>query len=91
VSANLAEGFGRYYPRENAYFVRVAKASLAETQDALLKCRRRKYWPPADFERAWRLSCRTMKAVPNYLRYLESCDGEIPGKPQPPDPPPEEP
>jgi len=78
VAANLAEGFGRYLPKENAHFVRIAKASLVETRSWLLQGKRRNYWPPADDERAWRLSCRTLKATLNYLRYLDSCDGQLP-------------
>jgi four helix bundle protein len=51
VPANLAEGFGRYYPRENARFVRIAKASLTETQNHLQAGNRRDYWTAADFEK----------------------------------------
>ncbi|HJR59221.1 MAG TPA: four helix bundle protein [Vicinamibacterales bacterium] len=85
VPANLAEGFGRYYPRENARFVRIAKASLTETQNHLQAGNRRDYWTAGDFEKAWRLSCRAMKAIVGYLRYLEGCHGELP-PPKPPEP-----
>jgi four helix bundle protein len=78
VPANLAEGFGRYLPKENAQFVRVAKGSLLEARSWLLQGKRRRYWPPADYEPAWRLSCRTLKALLRYLRYLDSCDGQLP-------------
>lgn len=75
VAANLAEGFGRYRPRENARFVRIAKGSLIETQTHLRRGKARDCWTPEDFERAWRLSCRTMKALVPYLRYLEALKG----------------
>ena len=78
VPANLAEGFGRYYPRENARFGRIAKGSLTETQNHLLQGRRRGCWNRGQFTQAWRLSCRAMKAITGYIRYLESCDGNIP-------------
>jgi four helix bundle protein len=32
VPANVAEGFGRYLPKENAHFVRIAKGSLLEAR-----------------------------------------------------------
>ena len=73
VAANLAEGFGRFHPSENAGFVRIAKASLTETQNHLLKGDARGCWRADDFKRAWRLSCRVMKAIVPYLLYLESC------------------
>ena len=34
---NLAEGFSRYYPKDNAKFVRVAKGSLNEIKEHLNK------------------------------------------------------
>ena len=67
-----------YLPKENAHFVRVAKGSLLEARSWLLKGKRRRYWPEADYDRAWRLSCRTLKAMVRYLQYLDSCDGELP-------------
>jgi four helix bundle protein len=73
VAANLAEGFGRFHPRENAGFVRIAKGSLTETQNHLLRGNSRGCWTADDFTRAWRLSVRTMKAIVPYLRHLESC------------------
>ena len=76
VAANLAEGFGRFHPRENAGFVRIAKGSLTETQNHLLKGDARGCWRSDDFARAWRLSCRVMKAIVPYLLYLEGCKGD---------------
>ena len=78
VPANVAEGFGRYVPKQNAQFVRVAKGSLLEARSWLLKGKRRRYWPDSDYEHAWRLSCRTLKALLRYLKYLDSCDGQLP-------------
>ncbi|HUF24523.1 MAG TPA: four helix bundle protein [Vicinamibacterales bacterium] len=37
--ANLAEGFGRYGPREFAHFVGIARSSLDEVQEHLLLMR----------------------------------------------------
>ena len=73
VAANLAEGFGRFHPSENAGFVRIAKGSLTETQNHLLRGNSRGCWKADDFTTAWRLSVRTMKAIVPYLKYLESC------------------
>jgi four helix bundle protein len=78
VPANVAEGFGRYLPKENAHFVRIAKGSLLEARSWLLKGKRRGYWPESEYEQAWRLSCRTLKALLRYLQYLDSCDGQLP-------------
>jgi four helix bundle protein len=82
VPSNLAEGFGRFFPKVNANHVRIAKASLTETQNHLIHGNAQRYWTATDYERAWRLSCRTMKATTNYLLYLERCDNEVPLKEQ---------
>ena len=86
VPRNLAEGFGRYYPRENARFVRIAKGSLSESRTHLLHGRTEKYWSEDQFDQAWTLSRRAMGATVGWLRYLESCDGQIPETPAGPDP-----
>jgi len=70
---NLAEGFTRFTPREFARFVTIAKGSIAETQNHLSHGLRQGYFTPPDYERAWRLSCRTMAAVAGLGRYLRSC------------------
>ena len=40
----IAEGFMRFLPRESAYYYRVARASLGETQTHLQRGTRRGYW-----------------------------------------------
>jgi four helix bundle protein len=79
AGSNIAEGFGRYYPRENASFVRFAKGSLTETQNHLLLGKRRNWITEAAFNEAWALAERALKATTRYLRYLESCEGRAPG------------
>jgi four helix bundle protein len=36
VTANIAEGYGRFYERDNVRFCRIARGSLYETQDHLI-------------------------------------------------------
>jgi four helix bundle protein len=76
---NIAEGFGRFRPREFAYFVRVAAGSLQETRNHLYDARKRKYINDEEANRLLRLQARAGKATTKLLRYLESCDGEPPG------------
>ncbi len=78
---NIAEGWGRYYPNENAPYVRIAKASIDETQNHLLAGKERRYFTIEDFDKAWNLSKRARGATLRYLQYLESCEGNIPGQP----------
>jgi four helix bundle protein len=41
ISANIAEGYGRYYYKESKQFFFYSRGSLQETKSWLLKCKRR--------------------------------------------------
>ena len=49
--SNIAEGFGRFKPREFARFVRIALGSLSETQNHLRAAVNDKKIPQEDFDR----------------------------------------
>ena len=67
---NIAEGFGRYYPREFARFLRIAAGSLNETKNHLHEARDRHYLTESDHERLVRLCLRALKATGRLTRYL---------------------
>lgn len=52
----IAEGFLRFKPKESAYYYRIARASLGETQSHLMRGFRRKYWPEDVFKKAMAVS-----------------------------------
>jgi four helix bundle protein len=70
---NIAEGFKRFDPPEFAQFMKVAAASLAETQNHLLHGREEQYFSEADFTDAWRISCRALRAANRLHSYLRDC------------------
>lgn len=45
ISANIAEGFGRYHYKENKNFLYYARGSAHETLDWIVKSKRRKLLP----------------------------------------------
>jgi len=71
--SNIAEGFKRFDPPEFAHFMKIALASLAETQDHLMHGRDEKYFTDDQFTQAWRLSCRSLKAGNRLHEYLRNC------------------
>jgi four helix bundle protein len=81
---NIADGWGRYYPNQNAPYVRIAKSSLDETVNHLLHGNRQKYFSKADFAKIYRLAKRALGATTAYLLYLDSC-GKDPVPPSKPD------
>jgi four helix bundle protein len=76
---NIAEGFGRYYPREFARFTRVALGSLNETKDHLDAGLEQSYLGQALHEELQTLANRAIGASVKLVKYLDSCPGP-PGK-----------
>ena len=75
---NIAEGFGRFNPKEFEQYTRWAKASLMETQNHLLHGKKEKYFSQGDFDKAYRLSKRALGATKGLNSYLRSCKGKLP-------------
>lgn len=46
ISANIAEGYGRYYYKESKQFFFYSRGSIQETKSWLSKCKRRKIIEP---------------------------------------------
>ena len=72
ATRNMAEGFGRYWPREHARFLRIAKASLMETHNSARAGFKKGYFTSPDTERMQRLCGRSGKAALGLIKYLES-------------------
>jgi four helix bundle protein len=71
---NLAEGFGAYRHPDFARYVRVAKASLAETDNHLGDGVDRRHWTMRQATALQELVDRAVGACVRLLRYLESSD-----------------
>jgi len=69
---NIAEGFGRYLPREFSQYLRVANGSLMETSNHLLDGYDRGYFTKAEIEPLLILARRASAAATRLLRYLRT-------------------
>jgi four helix bundle protein len=65
--ANIAEGFGRYRPREFARFLEFARGSLMETDNHLLDGRDRRYLSEALYMRLHNLTRAAIRATTRLL------------------------
>jgi four helix bundle protein len=74
-SRNIAEGFGRFRPKENAQYVRVAKGSLNEILALFIEGESKGYISAADFDRYETAAKRAIGTLVGYLRYLDGCEG----------------
>ena len=76
----VAEGFSRYYPKENAPFVRMAKSSLSETIAHLDRARKKQLITKDECDQLTSLARRARGAATQYLIYLESAPPPPPGR-----------
>jgi four helix bundle protein len=68
---NIAEGFSRFYPRDFAHFVRIAKASLSEFVDHMREAQACGYTTPAETAELIVLAKRARGAATGLVQYLE--------------------
>jgi four helix bundle protein len=78
VTRNMAEGFGRFWPKEHAHFLRVAKASLMETHNSAGSGHKKGYFTAEQTDRMQRLCGRSGKAAIGLIQYLESLPPDSP-------------
>jgi four helix bundle protein len=65
---NIAEGFGRYTPRDFARFLSYARASLFETQNHLIDAHDRGYLDERTYRRLYNLTSAARSATTNLMR-----------------------
>ena len=78
VTRNVAEGFGRFRPRDNANFVRIAKGLAQEVHSLLIEALSKSYISREDFVRFETAANRAIGTLVSYLTYLDSCDPDGP-------------
>jgi len=72
--ANIAEGFSRYLPDDNARFVRTAAGSLSETIEHLSRARANGLITTQEMEDLHVLARRARGAASAFARYLQSSE-----------------
>jgi len=71
---NIAEGFGRFRPRDFSRFLTIASASLNETENHLEDGIDLGYWRPDEIADVLTLCRRAGSAIGGLQRYLSTCD-----------------
>ncbi len=71
VTANIAEGHGRFHYQENIQFCRQARGSLEETLDHLTTAQDCKYLINDDFIKLKALHGEVLRLINGYISYLK--------------------
>ena len=69
--SHIAEGFGRFYEKENIRFCRIAMGSLPETQDHLSAAYDEGYIDGTMLKRNWAMVEGSIRVINGYIRYLK--------------------
>src|SRR5207302_10443926 len=70
---NIAEGFGRFWPREFAHKCEIANGELHETENCLGQGKSRRYFAAAAADRVIALTKRAQKVTTGLTVYLRTC------------------
>ena len=71
ITANIAEGYGRYHYQENIQFCRISRGSINEVLDHLYTALDEKYILKKDFECLYEKGRETEKVLNGYIGYLK--------------------
>ena len=83
---NIAEGFGRYYPKEFHRYVQMARGEINETLNQLHRGLKDGCLSPDDYDRGTELALHAVKTTAGLQRYLRACipEDRRPPHPRPP-------
>ncbi len=71
ITANIAEGYGRYSYQENIHFCRVARGSVNETLDHFCTARDEGYISESDYQKLYDQGREVERALNGYIGYLQ--------------------
>lgn len=72
ISANIAEGFGRYNKKDKIYFYRIARASIYESLDWLEKAFRRNLISKEQYNSIFEVLKKLPKDVNSLIKYTNN-------------------
>ena len=71
ITANIAEGYGRYYYREGIQFYRISRASLYELKDHLITCFDLNYINKEELQRGLEIIERSKISINGFIYYTK--------------------
>jgi four helix bundle protein len=78
AARNIAEGFGRFRPRDFARFMELSISSTMEVQDLITDGIERKYFTLSSTKAATNLARRSLQVSTRLMLYLKRCGNDPP-------------
>jgi four helix bundle protein len=78
ISANIAEGYGRYFYKESKQFYFYSRGSVQETKSWLSKCLRRKIIETEECARLLELYNRILFMLNAFIKFIRNSQKEEP-------------
>lgn len=72
ISANIAEGFGRYNKKDKIVFYRIARASVYESLDWLEKSKRRNIISKNDYDKIFKILKRLPIEINSLIKFTNN-------------------
>lgn len=72
ISANIAEGYGRYFYKESKQFYFYSRGSLQETKSWLSKCKRRKIVEPVICDILLAKAEKLLAMLNSFIRFIKN-------------------
>lgn len=72
ITANIAEGYGRFHFQENIQFCRISRGSAYETIDHLIVASEESYITQSELDNAKELINKFMRVLNGYINYLSN-------------------
>lgn len=72
ITANIAEGYGRYHHREGIQFYRISRGSLYELKDHLISCKDLEYINENEFNKGIELIEKAKMVLNGYINFIKS-------------------
>ena len=76
ITANIAEGYGRFHYQENIQFCRQAKGSLYELVDHVIVAYDEQYIKEEEMDSYKNAIYAVIKKLNGYIKYLQKCKDE---------------
>ncbi len=72
ITANIAEGYGRFHYKESVQFYRISRGSIYELKDFLITCLDLSFIDRSLFDQGWKLTEEAKSTLNGYIKFVQN-------------------